>query len=437
LSLFLNECVIATQATSKLQKSMSSFNTGLNGCISSIEMGQKRFLKSALTSEFQASNVGFSEHEALDSNSPDLVCLSHLRWDFVYQRPQHLLSRCATQRRTFFIEEPVFESSASWRLETSRRECGVWVVVPHLPNGMSQEMIAAMQQTLIDELFAEFGISKPILWYYTPIALAFTNHLDPLCVVYDCMDELAAFKGASKALKAWEAQLFNRADVVFTGGQSLYEAKQHQHPNVHAFPSSIDVAHFAQAKSITLDPPDQACIAHPRLGFYGVIDERMNLELIEGIAQAKPDWQLVLIGPIAKIDSKDLPCRSNIHYLGSKSYQELPHYIAHWNVALLPFVLNESTRFISPTKTPEYLAAGKPVVSTSIRDVVRPYGQEGLVQIADSVEEFVEKVEIAMQQGQPNRVDAFLAQMSWDQTWAAMTQQIEVVILNSRRTSNV
>ncbi|MBW4419952.1 MAG: glycosyltransferase family 1 protein [Myxacorys californica WJT36-NPBG1] len=377
-------------------------------------------------------------------NTSDLVCFSHLRWDFVYQRPQHLLTRCTQERRTFFIEEPVFESSASWWLEVSRRECGVWVGVPHLPHGMSEEMLAAMQQSLVDELFTEFAIANPMLWYYNPLALSFTNHLEPVYVVYDCMDELTAFKGASATLKNWEAQLFKRADVVFTGGQSLYEAKQHQHSNIHPFPSSIDVAHFAQAKGIADDPPDQACIAHPRLGFYGVIDERMDLDLLDGIAQARPDWQLVMIGPVVKVDADSLPRRPNIHYLGGKSYLELPRYLAGWDVALLPFALNESTRFISPTKTPEYLAAGKPVVSTSIRDVVRPYGHQNLVHIADSVEEFVEKAEIAMQQNQHvscevqlrayqdwrTRVDAFLSQTSWDETWASMMRLIEAAIQN-------
>lgn len=416
-----------------IQKSMSLFNTGLNGDRRSIGNSRKPFIKGASKSDSQSA----PDLDCIDRILPDLVCLSHLRWDFVYQRPQHLLSRCAAHRRTFFIEEPKHESSASWRLEITQRDCGVWVVVPYLPNGISQEMTATMMQSLIDELFTDYGISKPILWYYTPIALSFTNHIDALCIVYDCMDELSAFKGASKALKDWETELFKCADIVFTGGQTLYEAKQHQHPNVHAFPSSIDVAHFALAKRITVDPHDQACIAHPRLGFYGVIDERMNLELVDRIAQARPDWQLVLIGPVAKIDPDSLPRRTNIHYLGSKSYQELPHYLAHWDVALLPFALNESTRFISPTKTPEYLAAGKPVVSTSIRDVVRPYGEAGLVHIADRAEEFIDKAELAMRQGQPDGVDEFLAQMSWDQTWEAMMQQIDAVILNSRRTSNV
>lgn len=434
---------------------MSQSNPLLSGQINSSV--DRKEISSHRSSLSETASLALLESGKFDLNTPDLVCFSHLRWDFVYQRPQHLLSRCAQARRTFFIEEPILESSASWWLEISRRECGVWVGIPHLPSGMSEAMLSAMQQSLVDELFAEFQISKPILWYYTPIALSFTNHLESCCIVYDCMDELSAFKGASAKLKDWEAQLFKRADVVFTGGQSLYEAKQHQHPNVHSFPSSIDVDHFAQARSISIsakrnpggEPSDQVCIQHPRLGFYGVIDERMDLTLLDGIAKARPDWQIVMIGPVAKISPKSLPRRPNIHYLGSKSYDELPQYLAGWDVALLPFALNESTRFISPTKTPEYLAAGKPVVSTAIRDVVRPYAQQQLVQIADGVEAFVEKAEIAMQhqhdQQWRDRVDAFLAQTSWDKTWAAMMQLINVAIEKqltvveslSRRNSNV
>ncbi|MGV0027342.1 glycosyltransferase [Phormidesmis priestleyi] len=322
----------------------------------------------------------------------------------------------------------------------TQQECGVWVVVPHLPKGLSDEMIAAMQRSLIDELFADYAIVNPLLWYYTPMALSFTQHLQALAVVYDCMDELSAFKGASPALWAFEQELFDRADIVFTGGQSLYEAKQHQHSNIHAFPSSIDVHHFAQARKHLSDPIDQAMTAHPRLGFCGVIDERLDLELLEELAAARPDWQLILIGPVVKIDPKTLPIRSNIHYLGSKPYSELPNYLAGWDVALLPFAHNESTRFISPTKTPEYLAAGKPVVSTSIRDVVRPYGELGLVWVADTVETFVAAVEQAMQDSQNsnwlNRVDTFLAHTSWDKTWADMTNLIKAVITQKQPLAN-
>ena len=361
----------------------------------------------------------------------DLICLSHLRWDFVYQRPQHLLSRCAKQRRVFYFEEPLF-GEGPLRLDVSRREDNLYVVVPHLPKGLESETsIETIERALIDRLFIEYSIQRYVLWYYTPMAIGFTRHLKPLATVYDCMDELSAFRDAPRALREREAELFARADLVFTGGQSLYEAKRDKHRSVHAFPSSIDRAHFAQARELTTEPADQAHIPHPRLGFFGVIDERMNLELLDGVAAARPDWHLVIIGPVTKINESDLPRRPNIHYLGSKSYKELPAYLAGWDVAALPFALNDSTRFISPTKTPEYLAAGRPVVSTSIRDVVRPYGEMGLVRIADSVAEFViAAAEAGMDERIDKtewlaRVDAFLAKTSWDRTWGRMSELIE------------
>jgi len=366
-------------------------------------------------------------------NLPDLVCLSHLRWNFVYQRPQHLLSRCAQVQRVFFIEEPVLEADTVGWLDISLHQDQVWVVVPHLNEGLSEEAMDSAQQELIDRLFLEQDIHNYILWYYTPMAMGFTGNLKPRAIVYDCMDELSAFKKAPPTLREREAELFSCANLVFTGGQSLYEAKCDQHLNVHAFPSGVDVAHFGQARNLTVDPADQVNIPHPRLGFYGVIDERMNLDLLDGIAAARPDWQLVMIGPVAKIDPAVLPRRQNIHYLGSKDYQDLPKYLAGWDVALLPFAHNESTRFISPTKTPEYLAAGKPVVSTSILDVVRPYGQEGMVRIADTVAEFVAAVEAALHEDTKesewlNRVNAFLEKHSWDHTWAQMMQLVKSVL---------
>jgi UDP-galactopyranose mutase len=380
---------------------------------------------------FTAADASFTPSGLPDSHRlPDLICLSHLRWDFVFQRPQHLLTRCAKDRRVFFFEEPLV-GDGSPRLAVSGRSGGVFVAVPHLPRQMSEDAAVAAQKQLLDKLLDDHEVAEYILWYYTPMAIAFSRHLTPAAIVYDCMDELSAFAGAPPALRNHEAELFTKADVVFTGGQTLYEAKRRLHPNVHAFPSSVDVRHFAQARRPQPDPPDQAGLPHPRLGFFGVIDERMDLRLIEGVAAARPDWHLVLIGPTAKIDPDCLPKVANVHVLGPKRYQDLPRYLAGWDVALLPFARNESTRFISPTKTPEYLAAGQPVVSTSIRDVIRPYGQLGLVRVADTVLDFVAAVEAALREdpgARRLRADAFLTQTSWDGTWARMRRLMDAAV---------
>jgi UDP-galactopyranose mutase len=367
------------------------------------------------------------------SGPPDLVCLSHLRWAFVFQRPQHLMTRQARTRRVFFVEEPVREPAVAPRMERRTVEGGVVVAVPRLPEGLGPDEESLAQRELLDGLLRDEGVRDFVLWYYTPMALAFTHHLHPRLVVYDCMDELSLFKGAPPELLAREERLLGRADVVFTGGWSLYEAKRGRHPNVHGVPSSVDVAHFAAARNGLREPADQSGLARPRLGFFGVIDERLDVALVAGAARARPDWEFVMLGPVVKIDPADLPRGSNIHYLGGKSYTELPAYLSGWDVALLPFARNDSTRFISPTKTPEYLAAGRPVVSTSIRDVVRPYGEEGLVRIADDVDAFVAAVEAAMREDGRNpgwlaRVDALLAGLSWDRTWARMAAEMDAAL---------
>jgi UDP-galactopyranose mutase len=324
------------------------------------------------------------------------------------------------------------------RFDVSEREDGVHVVIPYLPEGLSSEVAKqAVLRRMVDRLFADYQIGNYVLWYYTPMALEFSQHLKPLATVYDCMDELSAFKNAPSRLRLREQQLFERADLVFTGGQSLYEAKRSQHKSVHAFPSSIDGNHFGKARTFTADPADQESIAHPRLGFFGVIDERFDIELLDNVARARPEWQFVIIGPIVKIDPATLPHHDNVHYLGGKNYAELPAYLAGWDVALLLFARNEATRFISPTKTPEYLAAGKPVVSTSIRDVIQPYGDRGLVKIADVETEFINAVEEIFAAGEAertawlNRVDQFLSGMSWDETWARISQKISDVCTSS------
>lgn len=369
------------------------------------------------------SELSFSNNQ----NNTDLVCLSHLRWDFVYQRPQHLMSRFARRQRVFFVEEPIFTDDLT-KLEINRREDNLAVVVPHISHSDRETRnVEEIQRELLDKLFDEQKIKQFVLWFYTPMAMSFASHLQAEVTIYDCMDELSAFKFASPELLENEQKLFRKADLVFTGGQSLYEAKKDQHECVFAFPSSIDVKHFSEARSITKEPADQKNIARPRFGYCGVIDERIDIQLLGEAANLRPEWQFIMIGPIVKISDQDLPRRENIHYLGGKDYQELPDYMAGWDVALMPFAINESTKFISPTKTPEYLAAGRPVVSTPVRDVVRVYGESSLVHIASTADEFVAACEKALRENASERIakaDEFLAKNSWDKTWSEMQKLI-------------
>ena len=355
---------------------------------------------------------------------PDLVCLSHLRWNFVFQRPQHLMSRFARERRVFFFEEPLPSTDSDVpRLDVHRTPEGVVVAVPRLRPDLDLAASEREQGELLKALLREHRVDEFVAWYWTPMALGFTDDLEPLATAFDCMDELSLFRGASPLLLEREAALIARADVMFTGGMSLYEHKRSLHPNVHGIPSSVDVEHFRSARTSQRDPVDQASIAHPRLGFFGVIDERFDTDLLRAAAAARPEWQWVMLGPIAKIDPADLPRGPNVHWLGSKSYSELPRYLAGWDVGVMPFARNDSTRFISPTKTPEFLAAGLPVVSTSIRDVVTPYSEQGLVWIADDPAALVACVERLLRlDRRPHleRSDRFLASTSWDLTWARM-----------------
>ena len=344
------------------------------------------------------------------------------------------MSRWTRQRRVFFVEEPIRDAGDSRsRLNVHREACGVYVVQPHIAGPGAQEGLTL--QGLYRDLFDEYGIRDPVSWYYSPMFVPATRGLSSSVVVYDCMDELAAFQGAPSTLVGFEDELLARADLLFTGGRSLYEHKRLRHPSAHIFASSVDTEHFRRARRPTVDPPDQCEIPHPRLGYFGVIDERMDLQLLADVARLRPSWHIVLLGPTVKIDVDSIPKRPNIHLLGQKSYDDLPRYLAGWDVALLPFALNDATRFISPTKTPEYLAGGKPVVATPIRDVVTPYGDEGLVQIARDGQQTVAAVEAIEREGphaRTARADRFLSTMSWDRTFSSIAALVERQGANAR-----
>jgi glycosyltransferase involved in cell wall biosynthesis len=367
----------------------------------------------------------------------DLVCFSHLRWGFVFQRPNHLLTRFSKHQRVFFIEEPIFYEGAD-KLHIENYNEHLYIVTPYIKSGFSEEEVIRRQKKFITNFLSDMHVNRFFSWYYTPMALPFTDHLSPEMVIYDCMDELSAFKFAPPQLTILEKELFKKADIVFTGGNSIYESKKNAHHNIYSHPSSIDKHHFGKARIITSDPDDQKNIPHPRFGFFGVVDERFDIDLLEKVARLKPEWQFIILGPVVKIDPASLPHYENVHYLGGKKYDELPSYIAGWDIALVLFAMNESTKFISPTKTPEYLAAGKPVISTPIRDVVNPYGDNKLVHIVNNAEEFIEAAEKELQKKRKTswlkKVDDFLLYNSWDRTWGQMVRQIEETLTQNVKT---
>ncbi|WP_245420673.1 MULTISPECIES: glycosyltransferase [unclassified Mesorhizobium] len=376
---------------------------------------------------YMGAGIDTANTKTINREQQLLICFSHLRWNFVHQRPQHLLTLAAREQQIVYFEEPVFEDQIQPQLRLDKVAPNIQVATPILPLGTSRVRADVIQRRYLDRILASTPHAKLGAWYYTPMALRFSRHLCCDVCVYDCMDELSAFKNAPPDLCQWEKALFDRADIVFTGGVSLFEAKRCLHHAIYPFPSSIDAGHFRRARKAGKDPADQTDIPHPRVGYFGVLDERLDIDLVARASEAMPDVHFVMLGPVVKIDPASLPKAANLHWLGSKAYAELPNYLRHWDAGWMPFALNKATRFISPTKTPEFLAAGLPVVSTAVVDVVRSYGAAGLVEIADA-EDIETKLRSALAGPRDmwlGKVDAYLANMSWERTWHAMAALIE------------
>ncbi len=367
----------------------------------------------------------------------DIITFSHLRWDFVFQRPQHLLSRLAARHRIIFVEEPILDTGAEPWWEKIEAAPNVLVCRAHTPvqqGGFSDQQMPLLRK-LVAELIIEEQVQNYVVWFYTPLALPLAETLAPSAVVYDCMDELSAFLHAPKKLLDYESKLLKLADLVFTGGRSLYRAKRNLHPNVFCFPSSVDADHFRRARA-TAEAADQAALPHPRLGFFGVIDERIDLQLIDYVARSHPEWQIVMVGPVVKIDPASLPSQPNIHYMGQRKYEQLPDYLCGWDLCLLPFARNDSTKFISPTKTLEYMAAERPIVSTPITDVEEPYGK--IVYLGETPEAFAAACDAALhasEQDQALRISGMrevLSKTSWNITAESMEKQIDATVQKNK-----
>lgn len=376
-------------------------------------------------------------------DQPAVLCLAHLRWDWVWQRPQHLLSRIARHYPVLYVQEPTIGAAdAALHIEPVAETGALSAWQPVFPD--RPEIIAEWRATYtrsVQELLIAQGwlrqtpdglqATRPIIaWFYTPQPVYMLDELPTSLVVYDVMDELAYFKGAAADLPQREARLLEQAQVVFCGGRSLYAARQQRHPNTHLFASGVEAAHFARAADpATPVATELAALSQPVLGYYGVLDERLDLELLAALAENYPHWSIVLVGPVTKIDQSELPRAANLHYVDQQPYERLPSFLKGFDVCLMPFALNDATRFISPTKTLEYMAAHKPIVATPVPDVVANWSN--IVRIADTPDAFAAAVEHALRETQQQRADRIareadvIAEHSWDHIADAMRAQIE------------
>jgi glycosyltransferase involved in cell wall biosynthesis len=375
-----------------------------------------------------------------DAGAP-IIVHSHLRWDFVWQRPQQLLSRFAQRSDVLFVEEPIYlDDAREAHLVVTRRMDRVHRVVPMLPaelRGEYDASIVVIREALRQQLAPAGALggrfSRPIQWFYTPMpAPAMIGAFDERAVVYDCMDELSKFRFAPTALVDRERHLLTQADVVFAGGYKLSQSKARYHGNVHFFGCGVDVAHFATARSANLDVPREiASLARPVVGYYGVIDERIDYDLLRTLASSLADVELVMVGPVVKVDPAELPQAENIHWLGQRQYAELPAHVKGFDVCLMPFAMNDATEYINPTKTLEYMAAGKPIVSTAVSDVVHNFTP--VVAVARSPEEFVAAVRSAIEQPNVELIARGFEQARAN-SWESIVSRMERIIRDAVRT---
>ena len=363
-----------------------------------------------------------------------LIVHSHLRWDFVWQRPQQIFSRLAAYHAILFVEEPVLEEGEQ-RLKIDESLPNIVRVVPILSrqvggvDAQCEASLALLRQALARHPLLVGRFDSPIQWFYSPMsAPCFLGQFGAVAVVYDCMDELANFRFAPADIAERERFLMAKADVVFTGGYQLFQSKSRYHHNVHFFGCGVDVDHNSRARSAqTQLPADVAQLPHPIFGYFGVIDERIDYELLAQLAQRFPNASVVMIGPLAKVDRAMLPSLENIHWLGQRAYDDLPAYLKAFDVCLMPFALNEATRYINPTKTLEYMAAGKPIVSTAVPDVVHNFTP--VVEIGYSANEFITAVQRAFTKFDRNRAQLGIERAN-GATWESIVASMRSYVLN-------
>lgn len=374
-----------------------------------------------------------------------LIVFSHLRWHFIYQRPQHLLTRLAQRYRVIYVEEPVKDPGQP-RFERTTVAPQVELLKPLTPleaSGFHDDQLSVLKP-MLDEFMHKELIDDYLVWFYTPMALPLLAQMRPRAVVYDCLDDWSALAGAPRQLQQREAALLKLADLVLTSGPSLYEAKREVHPHVLCLPSAVDAHHYAPNNALAHTclvkeaRALQAHIPHPRLGFFGVIDERLNCALLRALARANPAWHIVMVGPVVSKDAASLPQEPNIHWIGPQRHELLPQIMTGWDICILPLAVNEATRYTSPSKVLEYMAAEKPIVSTPLSDVVSMYGD--VVEVAADTADFIAACECVLNESRQRRAQRMsdmltsVSRFSWEQSVSAILAELDEQLAHKAQT---
>jgi len=376
-----------------------------------------------------------------DQREPVFILASIIQWYEVWQRPQHFASNLSRKYKTCYISPvPVHHIVGQVHVWLSRRlkrlAQRLWVFVPLLLPGENKVgLIRALNRLLwvgyAKEAALRLGTARPVVWINFPFNPRLAKSLSPRAVVYDVMDEFVEFSIAPRKARRMEEEVLNRASFVSTGTYALYEKKTALHPHVRYIPCGVDFELFnSVVKRKPPRPQDFPKARAPVFGYFGTLNERIDAELIEEVARRRPGWLFVLIGPIQRSygGTRQL---GNVYYLGLKPYKLLPTYLAHFDVCTMPYRITEATKSISPVKLLEYFAAGKPVITTRIPDVLRFY--ESLVWVVDGADDFITKGEALLRMIQSGHLsyDQYVEvarQRSWEQMAEQMVSGIMEVL---------
>ncbi|MBN1593755.1 MAG: glycosyltransferase [Candidatus Coatesbacteria bacterium] len=384
-------------------------------------------------------------HPGSDACRRAFVFISTHPFAGLWQRPQQIAVRIANRHPVLYVW-PRYASELARRKSKSEftpsdGAKGVHLLAPLLlPFERAIKGIYRINLKTISSLISAAlpridADGRPVLWFYAPRFAPIIDSLDHAAVVYDIMDEHSAFGFARRETMELERRLLESADVVFAGTNALAERKAEFAPDIKYYPCGVEFDHFSSALGGSLPVPAALSeVEGPVIGYFGAVDDRLDFDMIFAVARAYPEWNFLLAGPwLSSRQRSELETTGNIILPGLVDYSELPAYLARFDVAILPFVLNKLTLHIHPTKALEYLASRTPVISTAIPDVVKFYS--GIIDIVSTADEFASAVERALEKPNEDAIERgfeLARSSSWENMVENMWADFEAALSKNR-----